>query len=321
MKHFAIVLAVFSLFVLFVTCPVFAATIHVPGNQYTIQAGINAARDGDIVLVAPGTYVEYIDFMGKAITLQSEKGVEVTFIEGSKSAVVVVFTRGEDNESVIDGFTVRNGEGGIYCLNSSPTVINCRIVGNRGSRGAGIACRISSSPVITNCTISENETNNTGGGISCVDKSSPTFANCLISGNIAQWGGGIYCSDESSPKIKDCQIDHNSATEGGGIYFERNSWLTVITSEISGNKAGVGSALYAENKSKLKIIEPSIITGTAYIDYDVDGYSSGEDCDDENRFVNPGVEESKKAVNVRDGIDNDCDGVIDEAPCFLGAVI
>src|SRR5690349_4799345 len=42
-------------------------TIHVPGDQPTIQAAINAAADGDIVLVADGHYKENINFSGKAI--------------------------------------------------------------------------------------------------------------------------------------------------------------------------------------------------------------------------------------------------------------
>jgi hypothetical protein len=39
--------------------------INVPANQFTIQAGINAANCGDTVLVAPGKYVENINFGGK----------------------------------------------------------------------------------------------------------------------------------------------------------------------------------------------------------------------------------------------------------------
>ena len=41
-------------------------------------------------------------------------------------------------------------------------------------------------------------------------------------------------------------------------------------------------------------------------DNDGDRYTWGEDCDDDNNQINPGE------VEVCDGVDNDCDGVIDE---------
>ena len=59
-----------------------ASTIHVPGDQPTIQAGINAASNGDTVLVDPGTYYENIDFLGKAITVTSSGGAAQTIIDG-----------------------------------------------------------------------------------------------------------------------------------------------------------------------------------------------------------------------------------------------
>src|SRR5258708_28288076 len=48
-----------------------ANTIHVPADQPTIQAGINVAKNGDTVLVSPGTYYENINFLGKRITVKS----------------------------------------------------------------------------------------------------------------------------------------------------------------------------------------------------------------------------------------------------------
>jgi len=46
-----------------------AATINIPADYATIQLGINAASNGDIVLAQPGTYVENINYNGKTLLL------------------------------------------------------------------------------------------------------------------------------------------------------------------------------------------------------------------------------------------------------------
>src|SRR5437867_11657103 len=88
-----------------------AATINVPASQPTIQAAINAASNGDTVLVEPGTYRENINFMGKAITVPSSGGPAVTTIDGGVARSVVAFTPNEGTNSVLSGLTFTNGLG------------------------------------------------------------------------------------------------------------------------------------------------------------------------------------------------------------------
>src|SRR5437899_12023267 len=102
-----------------------AATINVPAGQPTIQAAINAASNSDTVLVAPGTYRENINFMGKAIIVTSSGGPSVTTINGGAAGSVVTFDTQEGRSSILSGFTITNGEptgapswigGGIYII-------------------------------------------------------------------------------------------------------------------------------------------------------------------------------------------------------------
>ena len=73
-----------------------AITILVPADQPTIQAGIDAAVDGDVVLVSPGTYFENINFQGKAIQVTSSYGPGVTTILSPLSGDAVTFATGEN---------------------------------------------------------------------------------------------------------------------------------------------------------------------------------------------------------------------------------
>jgi len=87
---------------------------EVPGDCPTIQAGIDSCSTGDTVMVSPGTYVENIDFLGKAIVVVSLYGPDSTVIDGNQEGSVVTFANGESVHSVIEGFTITNGSGTFF---------------------------------------------------------------------------------------------------------------------------------------------------------------------------------------------------------------
>src|SRR6266542_2986423 len=141
------------------------AIIHVPSDQPSIQAAINAAGNGDTVLVAPGTYFENIDFLGRAITLQSQSGAAVTTINGQGLGPVVMIHSGESASTVLQGFTITNGSanfasqysgGGIYISNASPSILNNVISGNYTCDSGGGIFSGSGSPLIQGNTITNN---------------------------------------------------------------------------------------------------------------------------------------------------------------------
>src|SRR3954465_7558775 len=94
-----------------------AIIIHVPADQPTIQAAINAATNGDTVLVADGTYKENINFNGKLITVTSQHGASKTTIDGGGVNTVVLFVTNETSASILNGFTITNGSAGFQSPN------------------------------------------------------------------------------------------------------------------------------------------------------------------------------------------------------------
>ena len=158
----------------------FGATINVPTTGYpTIQAGIDAAVNGDTVLVADGTYTgdgnKNLDFKGKAITVISKNGPNNTIINCENDGRGFWFHTGESENSVLSGFSITNGQadfgGGIACFSASPTITDCIITENATESftpfdglGGGIYCE-ASAPIIRDSIISKNSAIYYGGGI------------------------------------------------------------------------------------------------------------------------------------------------------------
>jgi len=270
-----------------------AKIIHVPADSSTIQGGINGAVDGDTVLVARGHYYERIDFLGKAILVSSNfildndtTTIDSTIIDADTSvlgvtgaASVVIFVSGEHSNSVIKGFTLKNGigtlsngdrsGGGIYSFATSPTICNNTVTKNSATDGGGIYCTHLSSPTISDNIIEGNLATHWGGGICCHDMFLPTISNNTIAGNSAgAEGGGLYCElFYFDSAISNNVITGNSAGfYGGGISCCRLSSSIIIDNTITGNSSGhAGGGIACLNSRP--IISYNTITGNFVTDY------------------------------------------------------
>lgn len=175
------------------------AVVRVPQDFKQIQSAISAARDWDAIVVSSGTYKENLDFLGKTVLFRSEDPqnwdtVKATILDGRNSGSCIVFDQGEGNDSIVEGLTVQLGTGifgsryfsgtaggGIYCLDSSPTIRRCQIAWNGyGNRkpwenpGFSVA-------------------NQYGGGIALLGNCQAQIEDCLLLGNGASSrGAGVF---------------------------------------------------------------------------------------------------------------------------------
>ncbi|MHC4756071.1 MAG: right-handed parallel beta-helix repeat-containing protein [Planctomycetota bacterium] len=235
-----------------------------PADFDNIQAAINLANEGDVVIVAEGVYKgtgnRDIDFKGKAITVQSTNPYDPVVVanttidcQGTSSQRYrgFYFHNNEGADSVLRGFTITNGYapkiylnggyrtfgGGCYCVNSSPTIRECVFAQNQADWGGGIACLSSSCPVIRNSIIKNNVARLNGGGIYVYSGSNPSMINCTLVNNVSiSYHAGAICGSSSSAAVSNCIIWGESSDQ---ITF--NGSLHVTYSNIRGGWSGEGN--------------------------------------------------------------------------------
>ncbi|TKJ38438.1 hypothetical protein CEE37_13045 [candidate division LCP-89 bacterium B3_LCP] len=186
MKKIIIVVMVLAL----VATSATATVLSVPDSYSTIQAGINAANEGDTVIVADGVYEGTgncaINYYGKSIVVMSENGPDDCIITCGGQAQGFIFISGETNVAVLQGFTVTSGSaingGGIHIANSSPTIMRCIFWNNNAGNGGGVYVN-SGDPRFINCTICQNSA--TSGGAIYLVNSDMVINSCIIAQNSA----------------------------------------------------------------------------------------------------------------------------------------
>jgi hypothetical protein len=203
-----------------------------------IQTAINAATNGDEVLVTNGIYYGGITATD-AITIQSVDGSGVTWINGNASSGCANLADG----CALTGFTLTNGYGyngaGVYC-GGNDLVSGCLVTSN--TTYANLAGGVFGG-VVSNCTVLNNYCANNGaegGGVAY-----STLDNCTVAGNVATFGGGAYfCT------LSNCVVRNNVALGGGGadnctLYnCGVSNNVAMLTAAASGGTEILGGGLY-----------------------------------------------------------------------------
>jgi predicted outer membrane repeat protein len=228
-------------------CPsVFAAVVRVPSEQPTIQAGINAAGQGDTILVAPGVYAgpgNYdLSFGGVDRTLLSEEGPAMTVIRPTDPGRGFYFGGGETASTVICGFTVEEGHaghgGGAYVgPGSSPRFSKLVFLRNSAVvNGGAICCAVGSGLIVEDSRFEGNTCGREGGAIWWASNGVLEVVHSVFVGNSGEWGGAIYANGFTEKVMLDVLFESNRAEQGGGIQCDGRD-LTLARGTFLSNSA------------------------------------------------------------------------------------
>ena len=232
-------------------------TRQVPSQYSTIAAALQASGDGDLVLVAPGTYFERaLSFYGHDVTLRSTEGAGATTIDAQGLARLFLLEDGTTSGARIEGFTLRNGKadyggdgttgqpggegghgGAIYAYGSAFTVVGCVFENNRagdgGTGGMGV-----------------HGANADAGAFQCDVSATPGGTGA--DGGVGGFGGAIYVG--SAPAGDVVRLENNvfignSAGRGGnggqggsGGNGDVNPFPPWVCCPEAGGTGGYGSA-------------------------------------------------------------------------------
>jgi hypothetical protein len=242
----------------------------------------------------------------------------------------VTFESGEGFDSILEGFTIMNGSGGVNCDSCTPTIKKNTIIGNSSS---GILCT-------GNATVRYNTIrNNNHHGIHC-NFCSPTIENNIIDGNsirgvhsihaspnilgntiFSNSSSGIFCSYGSATITNNIIYGNgNTDIKGGGINCSNGVSATITNNTIYGNSAGRGGGIACRVSSSAQVTNTILWNNTAS-DLGPEIYIAGSSNPSMLAVSYSDIEGGLASVVVQPGCTLDWgDGMIDADPLFINEV-
>lgn len=266
-----------------------------------IQDGINQARDGDVLLVDPGTYHESLDLGGKRIAIIGRMGPEVTILDGrdcprgGDRCSTLIFTSGEGPRTWIEGFTIHGDKGtaaswadralldpwaprreaalgaprlggAVLVDRAGPTLARCVITGGQATHGGGVAVVGERPWLVGRWDAALGEARAGGGASAAAVDPSGTHLRLIdveIVDNLAYLSGGGIFVDGAEVTMSGGRISGNEALDGGAVSAAGASlWLNGV--EMLKDRAGrAGGALFLVAGSRVVAVESALVEGWA----------------------------------------------------------
>ena len=235
---------------------------QLPGDVETLQAAVDAASDGDTILLKKGTYHENI-VINKSVTLigfgpgstiiSGDTGAEI--IKGGVINITKPFLQSSGPNVTLVGMTIMQGTaqygGGIFNSEGTLTLSGVSITNSTASFSGGGIYNQMGTVVMNGSMVAENTAKvgagvmNDGGTFVLNEGSSISGNSAQIAGGLDNLAGTVIMNDGSS-------LTNNSATyDGGGMYSYFYSTITLNGGTITGNTAetGTGGGIYSDSDS------------------------------------------------------------------------
>ncbi len=199
-----------------------------------IQPAIDAASDGDSVLVGPGTYEETLEIVGlNGFSLVGAGSDDVT-IDASSASVRSIDVRSGD-DLTLEGFTLLGSDDyGIKASHIDGFTVEDVHVSQSGSTGLDLN-------TVDNAQITDVEaTENGGNGIAVRNGASVTLDTVTTDANA--WGGLALYAPGTETVDNVLVTGSTFSNEGAGVYLQYDGFtdIQIQDSTFSGNDVGLG---------------------------------------------------------------------------------